>query len=73
MRYDRMARKAVMVVHKRDGKYPWVVRLKGKILSKHLKKNAAMKRARIEARKRPAYHVLVQNMAGQFAETFKPR
>jgi len=49
----------------------WAVRLHGKILSQHRKKEVAIKRARIEARKRN-FAVLIQNRDGSFSQGFHP-
>jgi hypothetical protein len=49
----------------------WLVRMHGKYLSHHRKKSVAIKRARIEARKR-GFSVLVQNKDGKWAKGFTP-
>lgn len=49
----------------------WCVRMHGKILSSHKLKSAAVKRARVEARKRN-YSVMIQNKNGKFSQGFTP-
>jgi len=49
----------------------WAVRMHGKILSHHRLKSVAIKRARIEARKR-GFSVLIQNTDGSFGQGFTP-
>lgn len=51
----------------------WCVRMHGKILSHHKLKNVAVKRARVEARKRSGYSVMVQNMNGSMGYGFTPK
>jgi len=49
----------------------WCVRMHGKLLSRHRKKEVAVKRARIEARKRN-FSVMIQNKNGKFSKGFTP-
>lgn len=49
----------------------WCVRMHGKILSQHRKKEVAVSRARIEARKR-GFSVMIQNKNGKFSKGFTP-
>jgi len=49
----------------------WTVRMHGKLISSHKNKDVAIKKARVEARKRD-YSVMIQNKNGRFSKGFTP-
>lgn len=56
-----------------QSKGEWIVRMHGKILSHHKLKSRAVKAARIQARKRDGYSVMIQRSDGKFERGFFPK
>ena len=74
MKLGRKPSRIIYVVNRRrpgQNKGDWAVRMHGKILSPHRLKSVAIKRARIEARKR-GFSVMIQNTDGSFSRGFTP-